>query len=80
MPSLTARRKCPDLIFVAPRFDVYKAVSLQIRAIFSEYTTIIEPLSLDEAYLDVTNRSAKMSVPPAASINSDTQAMPENPA
>jgi DNA polymerase-4 len=54
MPSLTARRKCPNLIFVAPRFDVYKAVSLQIRAIFAEYTTTIEPLSLDEAYLDVT--------------------------
>jgi DNA polymerase-4 len=54
MPSVTARRKCPDLIFVKPRFDVYKAVSLQIRAIFAEYTAIIEPLSLDEAYLDVT--------------------------
>jgi DNA polymerase-4 len=54
MPSVTARRKCPDLIFVKPRFDVYKEVSLQIRAIFAEHTTIIEPLSLDEAYLDVT--------------------------
>src|SRR3979409_604588 len=54
MPSATAKRKCPDLIFVKPRFDVYKAVSLQIRAIFAEYTPIIEPLSLDEAYLDVT--------------------------
>src|SRR5262249_14838397 len=54
MPSITARRKCPDLIFVKPRFDVYKQVSLQIRAIFAEYTSIIEPLSLDEAYLDVT--------------------------
>src|SRR5262249_11117722 len=54
MPSVTARRKCPDLIFVKPRFDVYKEVSLQIRAIFAEYTAIIEPLSLDEAYLDVT--------------------------
>src|SRR5712692_4087252 len=54
MPSVIANRKCPELIFVAPRFEVYKAVSLQIRAIFSEYTTIIEPLSLDEAYLDVT--------------------------
>src|SRR6202045_1893314 len=55
MPSATAKRKCPDLIFVKPRFDVYRAVSLQIRAIFAEYTPIIEPLSLDEAYLDVTN-------------------------
>ena len=54
MPSVTARRKCPDLIFVKPRFDVYKAVSQQIRAIFAEYTPLIEPLSLDEAYLDVT--------------------------
>ena len=54
MPSVTARRKCPDLIFVKPRFDVYKEVSLQIRAIFAEYTRLIEPPSLDEAYLDVT--------------------------
>src|ERR1700720_3737056 len=54
MPSLTAKRKCPDLIFAKPRFDVYKAISLQIRSIFAEYTPIIEPLSLDEAYLDVT--------------------------
>ena len=54
MPSVTAKRKCPDLIFVKPRFDVYKAVSLQIREIFAEYTPLIEPLSLDEAYLDVT--------------------------
>ena len=54
MPSVTARRKCLDLIFVPPRFDVYKAVSRQIRAIFAEYTPLIEPLSLDEAYLDVT--------------------------
>jgi DNA polymerase IV len=54
MPSVTARRKCPELIFVKPRFDVYKEVSLQIRAIFAEHTAIIEPLSLDEAYLDVT--------------------------
>jgi DNA polymerase-4 len=55
MPSVTARRKCPDLIFVKPRFDAYKEISLQIRAIFAEYTSIIEPLSLDEAYLDVTD-------------------------
>lgn len=54
MPSTTALRKCPDLIFVAPRFDVYRAVSQQIREIFARYTPIIEPLSLDEAYLDVT--------------------------
>ena len=54
MPSVTARRRCPDLIFVTPRFEVYKQVSLQIREIFAEHTPIIEPLSLDEAYLDVT--------------------------
>jgi DNA polymerase-4 len=54
MPSVTAKRKCPDLIFVKLRFDAYKAISLQIREIFAEYTPIIEPSSLDEAYLDVT--------------------------
>jgi len=54
MPSITAKRKCPDLIFVKPRFEAYKAISLQIREIFAAYTPIIEPLSLDEAYLDVT--------------------------
>ena len=54
MPSITAQRQCPDLIFVKPRFDVYKAISQQIRAIFAEHTLVIEPLSLDEAYLDVT--------------------------
>lgn len=54
MPSVTARRKCPELIFVKPRFDAYRAISHQIRAIFAEYTDLIEPLSLDEAYLDVT--------------------------
>lgn len=54
MPSVTAKRKCPDLIFVKPRFDAYKDVSRQIRAIFAEYTPIIEPLSLDEAYLDAS--------------------------
>jgi DNA polymerase-4 len=54
MPSITAQRQCPDLIFVKPRFEVYKAISQQIRAIFAEHTSIIEPLSLDEAYLDVT--------------------------
>jgi DNA polymerase-4 len=54
MPSVTAKRKCPDLIFVPPRFEVYRQVSQQIREIFAEYTPLIEPLSLDEAYLDVT--------------------------
>src|ERR1700747_2230045 len=54
MPSVTAKRQCPELIFVKPRFEVYKAISSQIRGIFAEHTPIIEPLSLDEAYLDVT--------------------------
>jgi DNA polymerase-4 len=54
MPSTTAARKCADLVFVAPRFDVYRAVSRQILAILADYTPLIEPLSLDEAYLDVT--------------------------
>src|ERR1700757_4275146 len=54
MSSITARRKCSELVFVSPRFDVYKAVSQQIRGIFARYTSLIQPLSLDEAYLDVT--------------------------
>ncbi len=55
MPSATALRKCPELVFVPPRFAVYKEASRQIRAIFAEYTPLIEPVSLDEAYLDVTH-------------------------
>ncbi|AFL52469.1 DNA polymerase IV [Sinorhizobium fredii USDA 257] len=62
MPSVTAKRKCPDLIFVIPRFDVYRAVSEQIRQIFAEYTPLIEPLSLDEAYLDVTENLKGMEI------------------
>ena len=54
MPSVTARRLCPDLIFVKSRFDAYREVSQQIRAIFRHHTDLVEPLSLDEAYLDVT--------------------------
>src|SRR3954452_24096194 len=54
MPSVTAKRQCPNLVFVPPRFDVYRAVSQQIRGIFARYTSLIQPLSLDEAYLDVT--------------------------
>jgi DNA polymerase-4 len=54
LPAVTAKRRCPDLIFVKPRFDAYRAVSQQIRAIFRDYTPHVEPLSLDEAYLDVT--------------------------
>ncbi|QQS11653.1 MAG: DNA polymerase IV [Rhodospirillales bacterium] len=54
MPSVKARRLCAELVFVKPRFAVYKEISQQIRAIFAEYTPLVEPLSLDEAYLDVT--------------------------
>ena len=54
MPSRVAVQRCPHVIFVRPRFEVYRAVSEQIRAIFRDYTDLVEPLSLDEAYLDVT--------------------------
>lgn len=54
MPSITAAKLCPHLIFVKPRFERYKEISVKIREIFSRYTDLIEPLSLDEAYLDVT--------------------------
>src|SRR5688572_5016528 len=53
MPSVTAKRRCPELIFVKPRFDRYREVSQQVRAIFADYSELVEPLSLDEAYLDV---------------------------
>ncbi len=61
MSSKVAVRKCPHLIFVRPRFEVYKEVSNQIRAIFHEYTDLVEPLSLDEAYLDVTHNKKGIS-------------------
>ncbi|MCU0570332.1 MAG: DNA polymerase IV [Oculatellaceae cyanobacterium Prado106] len=62
MPSRTAYQKCPTLIFVKPRFEVYHAVSRQIREIFHRYTDQVEPLALDEAYLDVTqNKQEKPS-------------------
>jgi len=54
MSSVIAQRNCPELIFVTPRFDRYKEISKKIRAIFHDYTDLVEPLSLDEAYLDVT--------------------------
>jgi DNA polymerase-4 len=58
LPSVTALRKCPQLVFVPPRFEVYRAVSRQIHAVFAEFADLIEPLSLDEAYLDVTANRA----------------------
>jgi DNA polymerase-4 len=66
MPSRIAKQRCPHLIFVSPRFEVYRTVSEQIRAIFHRYTDLIEPLSLDEAYLDVTQN--KPNIPSATAI------------
>ena len=54
LPSVTALRRCPDLVFVPPRFEVYREASRQIHGVFARYTDLIQPLSLDEAYLDVT--------------------------
>ena len=54
MPCTTARRKCPQAIFVRPRFPVYREISIQIREILGHYTELVEPLALDEAYLDVS--------------------------
>lgn len=61
MPGIIAIRLCPDLIFVKPRFERYKELSYQIREIFFEYTDLVEPLSLDEAYLDVTENKKHIS-------------------
>ncbi|MGU3540588.1 DNA polymerase IV [Methylobacterium sp. A54F] len=66
MPSVTARRLCPDLVFVKPRFDVYRAISEEIRAVFSEHTDLIEPVALDEAYLDVTEN--RQGLPTATAV------------
>ncbi|MDR3366110.1 MAG: DNA polymerase IV, partial [Prevotellaceae bacterium] len=65
MPSVTALKKCPHLIFVAPRFDVYHEISMQLRAIFLDYTDLVEPLALDEAFLDVTQNHKNI---PSATI------------
>ncbi len=65
LASKIAAQRCPQLIFVKARFDVYSAVSRQIREIFHEYTDLVEPLSLDEAYLDVTENKIGM---PSATI------------
>ena len=54
MSSSRAYKLCPEAVFIGPRFDVYQSVSGQIREIFNEYTDLVEPLSLDEAFLDVT--------------------------
>lgn len=72
MASKTAKRKCPHLIFVPARFDVYKEVSTQIRDIFMEYTDLVEPLSLDEAFLDVTENHKN--IPSATQIAQEIKA------
>nr|WP_281421365.1 DNA polymerase IV [Hymenobacter profundi] len=72
MPATTARRLCPELLFVPPRFEVYKGVSRQIHAIFADYTELIEPLSLDEAYLDVTQN--RYNLPSATRIAEEIRA------
>lgn len=66
MSSIIAKRNCPDLIFVKPRFERYKEISQQIREVFHEFTDLVEPLSLDEAYLDVTEN--KKGLPSATLI------------
>ncbi|MDF5712368.1 MAG: DNA polymerase IV [Rhizonema sp. NSF051] len=66
MPSRIALAKCPGLIFVKPRFEVYRAVSAQIHAIFERYTNLMEPVALDEAYLDVTEN--KQNIPYASTV------------
>lgn len=65
MPAIIAAKKCPNLIFVKPRFDVYRQVSQQIREIFYEYTDLVEPLALDEAFLDL---STTRKGPPSATL------------
>ena len=72
MPSRTALQRCPGLIFVKPRFEVYREVSEQIRDVFRRYTDLVEPLSLDEAYLDVT--SNKKGLPSATLIAREIKA------
>lgn len=71
MPMAQAQRRCPQLTIVPPRFSAYKAVSKQVHAIFADYTDLIEPLSLDEAFLDVTNNKRGISL--AADIARDIQ-------
>ena len=72
LSGVLAKKYCPELIFVRPRFDRYKEISTQIRAIFLEYTDLVEPLSLDEAYLDVTQN--KKGNPSATMIAAEIRA------
>lgn len=66
MPSYLALQKCPALVFAPPRFEVYRSISIQIHAIFKRYTDLVEPVALDEAYLDVTQN--KLGLPYATTI------------
>lgn len=72
MPSRTAQQKCPHLIFVKPRFEVYRAISEHIREVFYRYTDWVEPVALDEAYLDVSEN--KCNSPSATLIAQDIKA------
>ena len=72
MSGVIARRNCPELIFVKPNFDRYNEISKQIRKIFHDYTDLVEPLSLDEAYLDVTEN--KKGNPSASNIAQEIRA------
>lgn len=72
MPSTTALRKCAELVFVPPRFEIYRGVSREIHAIFADYTSLIEPLSLDEAYLDVTDN--RRGIPTASATAAEIRA------
>ncbi len=72
MSSRVAVQRCPHLIFVPPRFEVYRAISQQIRAIFEQHTDLVEPVALDEAYLDVTEN--KLGLPYATTIAREIRA------
>ncbi|EQD74550.1 DNA polymerase IV, partial [mine drainage metagenome] len=72
MPALRAERLCPGAVFVAPDFTRYRAVSQQVRAIFARYTDRVEPLSLDEAYLDVS--APRNAFPSATAMATDIRA------
>ena len=60
MSSTYAKKLCPEAIFIKPRFELYRQISLQIREIFTRYTSVLEPVSLDEAYLDVSNNDKQL--------------------
>ncbi|MEZ5567489.1 MAG: DNA polymerase IV [Halioglobus sp.] len=77
MPSMVAARRCPDLVFVPPRFEVYRAVSAQIRTIFQRYSSAVEPLSLDEAYLDVSDDRLRLGSALAAARNIKAEILAE---